>query len=384
MKSIQYLWREKQGWQTCNPEQEENFVPNVLFVFGSSALLKDKQNIIGIKEKFKNAILFGCTTAGEIVNNSVYYDSIIVNACLFEKTEVKFNQVPINNRVDSFNAGSALASKFDQENLRYIFVLSDGLNVNGSELIRGLQSEFNENIPISGGLAGDGPNFNETFLFSEQGNVESKIITALGFYGDHIKIGNASFGGWDSFGIDRTVTKAIDDVLYEIDGQPALDLYKYFLGEEQSLNLPASGLLFPLSMRNDASARPVVRTVLAVDEASKSMTFAGEIPSGSVVRLMKANLDHLINGAITAANTLQNDYFNDETIDFALLISCVGRKMVLKQIVEEEIEGVSNILGAMINISGFYSYGEIAQFDKNSKCELHNQSMTITAFKELV
>lgn len=174
-------------------------------------------------------------------------------------------------------------------------------------------------------------------------------------------------GGWDSFGIERLVSKSDNNVLFELDGKPALSLYKSFLGSEAD-NLPASGLLFPLSMRTEANKTPLVRTILAVNEEDQSLTFAGDIPEGSYVRLMKANMDRLIDGAQEAAQSIKQ-----ENPEFALCISCVGRKLVLKQIVEEEVEVCLDELGSNCTISGFYSYGEIAPFKDGAECELHNQ-----------
>ena len=189
-------------------------------------------------------------------------------------------------------------------------------------------------------------------------------------------------GGWDSFGIERLVSKSENNILYELDGKPALALYKSFLGEQYSNELPASGLLFPLNLRITQGDDPIVRTILAVNEENQSLTFAGDIPVGSYVRLMKANFDRLIDGAVGAAkSTLTNE--NNNNPDLAILISCVGRKLVLKQLIEEELEGVKEILGPNTTLCGFYSYGEISPFSKDAKCELHNQTMTITTFKEI-
>jgi hypothetical protein len=202
----------------------------------------------------------------------------------------------------------------------------------------------------------------------------------LGLYGSRLKVGFGSLGGWDAFGPERLVTRSSGNVLYEFDGQPALDLYKKYLGAHAS-DLPASGLLFPLSLRT-SSSESLVRTILGVNESEHSLTFAGDIPEGGYVRLMKANFDRLIDGAIGAAQT-SYAAIGQATPEFALLISCVGRKLVLKQRIEEEVEGVQEILGAGTVLAGFYSYGEISPFTPGAKCELHNQTMTITTFMEL-
>jgi hypothetical protein len=169
-------------------------------------------------------------------------------------------------------------------------------------------------------------------------------------------------------------------VLYEMDGNSALELYKKYLGEHAS-GLPATGLFFPLSIRTSAGTAGVVRTILSVNEEEQSMTFAGDIPEGAFARLMKANFDRLIDGAIGAAKT-SYQALGSASPDLAILISCVGRKLVLKQRVEEEVEGVRDILGSHTVLTGFYSYGEISPFTPDTKCTLHNQTMTITTFLE--
>jgi hypothetical protein len=206
------------------------------------------------------------------------------------------------------------------------------------------------------------------------------MVSAVGFVGERLHIGYGSVGGWDPFGPERIVTRAEGNVLYELDGQSALALYRKYLGE-QAGDLPASGLLFPLSIRADRSSRGIVRTILAISDTDQSMTFAGDIPNGSLAQLMRANFDRLVEGASGAARISVNPP-GDRGPKLAMLISCVGRKMVLKQRVEEEVEAVQDIVGPDTVLTGFYSYGEIAPFSPTARCELHNQTMTITTWSE--
>ncbi|MBJ7427705.1 MAG: FIST C-terminal domain-containing protein [Bacteroidia bacterium] len=380
MKTAQYKFTPELGWNFINGDEAINDASLVL-VFGSSANIKNADNLSEIKNKFNKAIFLGSSTSGEIIGVNVVDDTIIATAILFEKTTLQYKHIEIESSEDSYNAGFELINSLDKENLKHVFVLSDGLNVNGSELVNGLRKNLPEGVSVTGGLAGDGANFKETFIVTNNANSKSKTIAVLGFYGNHIHIGYGSLGGWDSFGIERLVSKSKNNVLYELDSKPALALYKSFLGDEYAKELPSSGLLFPLNLRIKHNDTPVVRTILAVDEETQSLTFAGDIPEGGYVRLMKANFDRLIDGAVGAAqSTLINSKTNNP--DLAILISCVGRKLVLKQIIEEEVEGVREVLGEDTALCGFYSYGEISPFSLDAKCELHNQTMTITTFKE--
>ena len=376
MKIEQLFWDIAQGWQSKSPENKLS--ANLVLVFGERTVLKAENSLQYLKEMYPNAIVLGCSTAGEICNTQVIDGTIVATAIEFEHTQIKGNYLRVEESENSFEVGSKLAQTFDTEGLVHLFLLSDGLCVNGSDLISGLRSQLPESVTITGGLAGDGSRFQETLVIWNE-IVEKELVAAIGVYGDRIKIGYGSLGGWTTFGAKRMVTKSKGNVLYELDGVSALELYKKYLGEYAS-GLPATGLLFPLSLYNETGDRAVVRTILAVDEVEQNLTFAGDVPEGSVVQLMQANFDRLVDGAIAAA---ENSLINiSGSPDLAILISCVGRKLVLKQRIEEEVEGVQEMLGQTTTLTGFYSYGEIAPETFGDRSELHNQTMTITTFQE--
>ncbi len=379
MKTEQHIFSETGGWIKKGEQSLENLA-QLVFLFGNTKLLKEQRNIDFVRSAYPGAQIVGCSTAGEILQEEVFNDHIICTAVWFEKSSVEIASEYIDSMEDSFITGEKLAEKLDKEHLVHIMILSEGLNINGSELTKGINHRLNDRIPVTGGLAGDQANFAETVIVHNQAG-EKGLVLGIGFYGEHLQVGYGSMGGWDSFGVDREVTRSRGNILYELDGHPALELYKRYLGDH-SANLPASALLFPLSLRLKNSETALVRTVLSVNEAEGSMVFAGDLPQGEFVRLMKANTDRLIDGALGAAEMSKTSLRNTSP-DLAILISCVGRKLVLKQRVEEELEIIRESIGKNAAIAGFYSYGEICPikpFDHH--CELHNQTMTITLFKE--
>lgn len=380
MKTLQLKFTPNEGWVKPN-NPSESFEADLIFAFGSTQLIKEGIALAALKAQHPNAIFMGGSSAGEIYDTSVLDDTIIATLVKFEKTKIKQVSLSVKEVADSYQVGKTLVSNLIEGNLKHVFIMSEGLNINGSELVRGLRESLPAHVTATGGLAGDGANFNETYILNKDGKPTEKLVSALGFYSDNLHISYGSLGGWDSFGVERLVTKSKNNVLYELDGKPALELYKSFLGEHAK-DLPSSGLLFPLNLRTGKDSEPVVRTILAVDESSQSLTFAGDIPEGAYVRLMKANFDRIIEGAIGAAKSTLKE--NKQEPDLAILISCVGRKLVLKQMVEEEVEGVREVLGNGTTLCGFYSYGEISPFSSETKCELHNQTMTITTFTEHV
>jgi hypothetical protein len=377
MNIEQRKWTEAGGWEPGNPGDLGNSAQLVL-LFGNKTILRKKKLFSEIKQVYPNAHLLGCSTAGEIYGTQVSDDSLVVTAVSFEHTQLKGTKVKIDKMENSFKAGQQLSRSLEKEDLVHVFVLSDGLKINGSELVKGLIKHLPEHVSITGGLSGDGALFRETYVLWDD-EPERDTVAVLGLYGNRLRVGYASFGGWDPFGPERLITQSRGNVLFELDGKSALMLYKKYLGKHAK-GLPSTGLLFPLSIRIREGERGVVRTILSINEEDQSMTFAGDVPEGAYARLMKANFDRLIDGAVEAAKmSLDIIGFSPE---LAILISCVGRKLILKQRIEEEIEGVRDILGAQATLTGFYSYGEISPFTKGAQCELHNQTMTITAFSE--
>ena len=378
MRIDQKIWTAKTGWIPDLSGKTDETVQLVLF-FGSTQILKEEILCQEVRQKYPNAHFCGCSTAGEIAGTQVTDNAFVLTAISFEATSIQGAQVELSQTVDSYRAGKLLAQSIETDGLRHVMVFSDGMYVNGSDLVRGLTEILPPEVSITGGLAGDGERFQETLVCWDS-HPQNRIVSAVGFYGNKLKIGYGSQGGWDPFGPERLITKSKGNILYELDGKSALALYKLYL-DEHAAGLPATGLLFPLSLRTKDSQTSVVRTILSVNEEEQSMTFAGDIPEGSYARLMKANFDRLIDGAIGAA-TKSYEAIGSFLPELAILISCVGRKMILKQRTEEEIEGVRDILGEKTVIAGFYSYGELSPFNQGGTCALHNQTMTITVLSE--
>jgi hypothetical protein len=374
----QTTWSATGGWAPSRPGAIQARFQLVL-VFGERVALATPGLLDEIAGAYPGAHVVGCSTAGEINGIRVQDESVVVTAVSFRSARIAVAIAAMEN-LSSEEAGAALAARLStMAGLCHVLVLSDGLHVNGSELVRGLTRGLPPNVPVTGGLAGDGAAFASTVVV-HGAELRDRIVIAVGFAGEGLRIGYGSVGGWDPFGPERVVTRAVGNVLYELDGQSALALYRRYLGEE-ARHLPASGLLFPLSIRQDRTERGVVRTILSVNDAEQSLTFAGDIPTGARAQLMRADFDRLVEGASGAARISMSAQA-DARPSLALLISCVGRKMVLKQRIEEEVEAVQDVVGGSAVLAGFYSYGEISPFSPDAKCELHNQTMTVTTWSE--
>ncbi len=376
MKTVQVVKKKGEDWHYLS-EQITLKSPLVL-VFGNRYLLETDIHH-EVSALFPDAHTVYASTSGDITTASVDDESITITAIEFERSTflIKTNNI-IHSDLDSFKTGVNLVNQFPPEGLKYIFVLSEGSFVNGSELTKGMSSTGKNVTLITGGLCGDAARFEKTLAGYNENPKEGEIV-AIGFYGDTLEVSFSLQGGWTPFGPERIVTKSSSNVLYELDGMPALDLYKKYLGEK-SKELPAAALLYPLNVKTSEEQQSFVRSILNINEDENTMILAGDIPENSKVQLMMTNVDQIANASESAAK--QALELRKHKPELAILVSCIGRKIVLDQRVEEEIEEVIDVIGSEATLCGFYSYGEIAPFHGENNCQLHNQTMTITLISE--
>lgn len=379
MRIVPLSWTTPTGWQPATLARE---APDLVLYFGSRQSLAESAPFDAMKALCPQAHILCCSTGGQIQDDQIFDDKINGVALQFSATKLKAVSEKVADAADSRRCGEAIGKALAASDLAGAFVLSDGLHVNGSDLVAGIASCVGA-VPITGGLAGDGSQFFETLVGLDH-QPESHVVAGIGFYGSAVKIGHGSAGGWDVFGPKRRITRSKGNILLALDGQPALDLYERYLGEDEIKGLPGSALLFPLQIHDPAHPEhEIVRTVLAVDREQRSMTFAGEMPEGWVAQLMRGTFNRLADGAASAAtqarDALQSYRDNDGV---AILVSCIGRRLLMGQRSLEEIEAAGVALGSHLRRLGFYSYGEISPHAASGICDLHNQTMTVTTITE--
>ncbi|MDB2562486.1 FIST C-terminal domain-containing protein [Sulfurimonas sp.] len=371
------LYYDNTQWQFETQTIENKSDVTLVMAFGDTDTFEDSKHYEYLKNLYPNADIVGSSSSGNVLGAQISERSIVATAISFNSSNTKINVVDFSANDDLEKVSRDLVASLSDENLKSIFIISDGLNMNGSILAQGVNLE-KENILITGGLAGDGARFEKTLVMANDAPKQKRLV-AIGFYGDSVHVSSGCFGGWERFGIERVITKSSANVVYEIDNEPALSLYKKYLGEEAD-KLPGSGLRFPLDVTYPNSDKSTVRTLLAVSEKDQSLTFAGDIPKDSTVHLMKTDIDGLIDGSGHAAERI-----NQKNTDNALglIVSCVGRRLVMDELVDEELEIIEDVIGKNVHLTGFYSYGELAPFSNEIlNCQLHNQTMTLTVIYE--
>ncbi len=376
MRLEQIRWQNNTGWEVVKSTLNTDDRVQLVLAFGDPDLITSAERFDELKKRYPDAHIVGGSTAGNVLGTSITDDDIVATAIYFKKSHIKVSSADIDDTSKLQDISSSLVSQLIKPDLKHIMVLSDGIHFNGSDLAKGMNIQ--EDVPVTGGLVGDKGRFKETYVLADE-PAKPKRIVFVGFYGEHLHAGHGCFAGWREFGIDRIITKSIGNVVYKIDGQPALSLYKKYLGEFAE-QLPASGLRFPLSIRSGQNGVTLIRTLLAINEEEQSLTFAGDVPEGSISQLMKGNIDDLIASAGEAAK--QAKHSNGNT-GLAIIISCVGRKLLMDQMTDEELETVQESLGENTWMTGFYSYGELSPYSKEfGQCQLHNQTMTLMSIYE--
>lgn len=353
---------------------------NLVLVFGSVKRFSESRLQSVLKERYPTAQVIGCSTSGEITATGVFDDSLQITAILWEKAVQRVTHTKMTGMQNSFETAVGLAKQLKSDSLKAVLVYSDGLNVNGSELLEGFKSVLGE-IPVMGGMAGDGFGFSKTVqLFND--TISDGLVIAVGLYGDSLIAATGVGRGWKPYGPPRKVTKSEKNVVIELDGKPALPLYNLYIGAHSAKDLPGSGLKFPFAIIEEGK-RDIekIRTLLAIDPKANSLTFAGNVDEGETVRFCQSTHDRLVEGAGDAAQ-LVADHTNVNQVGLAVCVSCVGRKGVMAELVADEIKLVQQILGNQTAITGFYSYGEFAPRPDTNDSVLHNQTMTIGYLSE--
>ncbi|MEQ9308581.1 MAG: FIST N-terminal domain-containing protein [Balneolaceae bacterium] len=367
-----------QGNQFTYSKKEITRIEPISFIltFTTRTILENPNSLDEIRKIYPGVPIVSCSTSGEIYEAEVLDNSITGVAIQLEKTSFEIEKVNVKDFSNSHEAGVKLANKLSSKNLKHLFILSDGWIVSGPELIEGLYSKIDKEVSISGGMAGDGANFSKTVVGLDT-DIKSGNICAIALYGDHIQIGFGSHGGWDEIGSEMEITRANGRVVYELDHKPALDLYKSHLGNDV-LGLPGTALLYPVSISYGKQSEVFVRTVHNIDEKSKSIILGAEINEGETLSFMRAEFDDPFEGVVNASLSALENVSEPQ---LAIIISCIGRKLLFGQSIQTEIDIIKEGLGNSPTLIGFYSYGEICP-TKKTFAQLNHQMITITTLSE--
>jgi hypothetical protein len=373
-------WDAAHGW--CGRAAQPKSPAGLVLYFGNRNALRDKERYAELRAAYPAAHIVGCSATCSIANDALHEEGIVAVALGFTRTPIRIAQHRVTELAGSRAAGEALGNALAAPDLAGVFVLADGLRVDGSSFVAGLSAAIGAGPLIVGGMASDARDYAEVLVGADC-VPRSGMTVAVGFYGAAIRFASGTASGWDAFGPRRRITRSSGNVLYGLDDKPPIELYRRYLGTEISADARWGGVIFPLAIwPPEHPGRILVRAPLAVDDGPHSMTFAGHMPEGWIARLMRGNADRLILGAGDAARQARVAQPRPGAGDrLAFIVSCAGRNQAMGQRTEEELEVVGAELGGVKRI-GFYSYGEIAPAAHSGLAELHNQTMIVTSLFE--
>lgn len=373
MLAGQYQFTES-GWTLLGGVEPPH--PDLVVVFGSAEPAVLRGAAAALRGGFPEAQIVGCTTSGELLGGRILDGSIVAAAIQLSTAHVHAHSAKIGSRRDSYAAGRRLGEAIVAPALKGVLVLAEGIDCDGSQLLAGLCDAVGDQVPVFGGLAGDGIDFVVTRV-AANGPFESGQAVAVGFYGKGFRIAQGLGVGWQPEQTIGPITNSAGSILYEIDQRPALDVLRRAAGLGRKIT-HADLLAAPLWIADPAwEASGIIRTIVGIDEDRGSLIMAGDLPRNGACSLMRTSVEALASSAAEAAGKAFEQVPSSSGLAF--LVSCVGRRQVLGPAASAEAQAVSQVLRDMLQV-GFYSYGEIGPAGASPR--MHNQTICVTILSE--
>jgi hypothetical protein len=365
----QVSWTSAAGWSDAIPAPDAR--ESLVLAFGASELIDAPAPFHDLIDVWGPDRVVGCSTPFATSGADTRV-ALMVSIIRFDRTRVVTAHADIQRAGGSRRAARRVGNLLSEPSLQCAVMLADGLLADGSQLSVGMR-DVTEGIALSGGLAADDNRFTNTWTLVN-GLPRTGWVSAFGLVGEHIEMGFSSMSGWESFSQERVVTRSHGNVLYELNGRPAIEIYQNYLGHSVG-GMADSALGFPLALR-DLDGRMTVRSLVGVNARDQGLRFAGDVAQGSTARLMCASSDDLIHNAQLAAKRADLG-----PAQIALACSGTGRRRVLGERAEEEWAAVRSAFSPDTAVVGLSTMGELSPGD--GETELHNQSMSITTIREL-
>ncbi len=360
--------------QSWDENTVDGFEPNAAIIFASVDL--DLSGIIALLGS-KGVRVLGSTSCGEFLydlKGKVISEGGLVCSMMKLKPGTFDFEMFNGKGLTSYDLGKT-AGEWAVKAFREpaILVVASGLSIDGEQLVRGIQEFAGKGITMYGGLAGDDARFKETFVFSESSS-ETNAAILMVLDKDFYEVNGIATSGWVSIGADKIITQAEGNVVYTIDHEPALDVYKQYLNVNDE-DLPEIGVEYPLLIRKSGTEF-ILRAVLNVDRKKKTLIFAGTVPEGAVVTFSSSPGFEIIE---YTRNKVGEFYKHNSETDLLILFSCMARHNALGPTISEEIEEAW--MKWKKPLIGFFTYGEIGN-NYNSSCDFYNQTFTLVSLKQ--
>lgn len=369
------------GAEACRLAMEKVSNPELMIVF-SSVRHDQREMLDGVREVSKDIPLIGCSTAGEITLEGSAEGSVAVMAIQSDAIDFTIGKGG-DLKIGVREAGAELARNIQgsaKSPVNCLLMLTDVLNGNGAEVVRGIQDVMGGNSLIVGGAAGDDFLFKQTFEYYND-DISSSSIVGAGLSGDY-GIGVGVRHGWVAIGTPMKVTKSEGAVLKELDGRPAVSIYEDYFGKKaeelREEPLAKLAITYPLGMNVEGDEELLIRDPITVDDQG-AITCAAEIPEGAEVRLMIGSKEEAIAAAKDAAEQAK-EQLQGKAPRAIIIFNCIARRKLFGRYAKDEIDAIKDVLGQEVPLIGFYTYGEIAPIGENQDrrfSRFHNETAVV-------
>ncbi len=356
-----------------------NYKPTLAFIF--SSIKQDIDRVCQLFDK-RGIAVFGATSCGEFIDGEIGSGSIAV--LLLDMNPAHFSIMLEDYRdQDALTLAAAMAGKAKQQFNNPLFLISIGINVLnaaavGEPILRAIEGVAGKDVVIWGGRAADDNTYTDTIVFTNQLSTNRGILLLV-LDGDKIQMKGQAASGQISVGTEKTITKATENWIYEIDHQPATDMIIKFMGldltSEEAETFLAPFILFSLSRDK---GDPVMRSLGQFNWQTKAVVNLGNIKEGEKIRLTLPPDFEIIEEVSRNAERVKQEEMPDP--DALLMFSCAGRLEQLGPMIGDEIEGVRKVFN--VPMAGFFTYGEFGRTNHGNN-EFHNNTCCWVALKEL-
>jgi len=364
--------------QEMDKATSNGFKPTLAIVFSS---IKQDWNAVSDALNKKEITVFGATTAGEFIDGDIGEGSIVMMLLDIEPAYFKLVFLETSQQT-TFEDAEQLGAIGKETFTNPVFIIATGgIFIDGDQIVAGIMQGFGKEATLFGGMAGDDLIAEKPLVFTNNKSKDNALL-ALIIDEDHIDVRGIATCGWKAIGTTKTVTKSDGNIVYEIDGKPALDMLMKYLGVDVKIGQGKEIVAFlnawyyPLQLERD-NGDTVIRATRFANNKERSLICTGSVPQGSQIKFSLPPDFDAIETVVSECASVKDS--EQQQADALIMFSCVSRHLSFGALMKEEIEQVQNVWNAPM--IGFFTYGEYGK-SKIGTNEFHNNACCLVALKE--
>jgi hypothetical protein len=369
-------------------EKAEVDRPDFVFMFGSIGY--DQRSLVrAVREATGGAPFTGCSAAGTINGDDADESNFSVVVTVISSDELHWtNGIATGLEDDPRAVGTQVAEELlphlSTDTLG-LFVFPDGLTENFDHFIAGLEENLpsDQFLPLWGGGAGN--NFNAeapTYQYCDDEVISGGVSYAL--------LSGEAHTAWAishsviPIGGERVVTRSEENVIYEIDGKPAVEVLKEYL-PEHALAADRDWLRYAISLALSFKAPSymkdeeyIVRGVPQLNLTDGSITVQTEVEEGTSIWFSSRDVEKITTGFDRMAAQIK-EQLEGEQPELVFQFECVtrGQLMFREQEKLRLLKRFRQSVGPEAPWVGFYTIGEIGPVEEHN--DIHRLGSVVLA-----